>query len=121
MPAPRVLPKEHAPAPRLALVDNIDVAGDIIDVAIEQNAEVVEALSAPPLPAGANAGKRYKRHLRLAGKGRNGDVEIRRYAGPCHPTALTVAKQIQARHGGHLHVTGPCTVAVRNYPPERNR
>lgn len=120
MPAPRVLPKEHR-APRLALVDNIDVAGDIIEVALVQNNEVVEALSAPPLPAGANAGKRYKRHLRLAGKGRNGDVEIRRYAGPCHPAALAKAGEILAQRGGYLHVTGPCTVAVRNYPPEGKR
>lgn len=117
MPAPRVLPKEHCTAPRLALVDNIDVAGDIIDAAIEQNAVVVEKLSAPPKPV-RNTPAFYRRHLRLTGRGRNGDVEIRQYDGPCHPAALAKAEEILAQRGGYLHITGPCTVAVRNYPPE---
>lgn len=117
MPAPRVLPKEHSTAPRLALVDNIDVADSIVSEAKRRNLQVVEALELPPAPAPVTRG-RYRRHLKLTGKGRNGDVEVTRYAGPCHPTALAVAKLLQARHGGYVHITGPCTLAVRNYPPE---
>lgn len=117
MPAPRVLPKEHCPAPRLSLVDNIDVAGDILTVAQERNLRVVEALEAPP-KARRNTPAYYRKRLHLEGKGRNGDVEVRRYDGPCHPTALAVAEEITARRGGYIHITGPCTVAILNYPPE---
>lgn len=117
MPAPRVLPKEHCTAPRLALVDNIDVADDILTEARRRNLQVVEALEAPPKPTRRTPGH-YRKHLHLTGKGRNGDVEVRRYTGPCHPSALAAAEVIAARFGGWIDVTGPFTVAVRNHPRE---
>lgn len=118
MPAPRVLPKENHTAPRLSLVDNVgEVADSIVNKAQDQNDQWMNVVELPPLPAPQTRG-RYRRHLKLEGRGRNGDVEVRRYAGPCHPTALAVAEEITARRGGYIHITGPCTVAVRNYPPE---
>lgn len=120
MPAPRVLPKEHCTAPRLALVDNIDVAADILTEAQRLNAQVVETLELPPVPAPVTRG-RYRRHLKLEGKGLNGPVEVRRYDGPVHPAVLAMAEEIMADHGGYVHITGPYTVAVRNHPPKGKR
>lgn len=117
MPAPRVLPKETCTAPRLSLVDNIDVAEDILDEARKRNLTVVEKLEEPAKPR-RNTPAYYRKRLHLEGRGRNSDVEVRHYEGPCHPTALAMAEEIMARRGGYLHITGPCTVAVRNYPPE---
>lgn len=118
MSAPRVLPKENRPAPHLSIVDNIDVAEDILNEARRRNLQVVETLELPPAPRRRTPAF-YRKRLHLEGKGLNGDVEIRRYDGPCHPAALALAKEIKARRGGFLHVTGPCTVAVRNYPQEK--
>lgn len=117
MSAPRVLPKEQHPEPRLSLVDNIDVAGDIIEAASARNAEVIELLERAPKPARNGPGF-YRKRLHLEGKGRNGDVQVTRYSGPCHPVALARAEEILGQRGGYLHITGPYTVAVRNYPPE---
>lgn len=119
MPAPRVLPKEHCTEPRLSIVDNIDVAGDIIDEARRRNLRVVEALEEPAKPR-RNTPAYYRKRLHLEGKGLNGDVEVRYYSGPCHPRALAMAEEIIAERGGYLHITGPCSVTVLNHPPENH-
>lgn len=119
MRAPRVLPTERSTAPRLSLVDNIqvDAAAPIIEAALDQNAKVCDLLSLPPVPR-RNTPSNYRKRLHLEGKGLNGDVEVRRYDGPCHLAAVAKAEEIVAERGGWIHITGPYTLAIRNYPPE---
>lgn len=114
----RVLPKEK-PTPHLALVDNVGVGDPIVAEAKKQQEDRLELIDAGFEPARLHDTGRAPRKRRPR-VNRNGP--IRRtftYKGPCDPVALSVAKDIQARHGGYIQKVNAHCVIVTNYPPER--
>lgn len=112
----RVLPKDK-PQPHLALVDNVGVGDPIVNEAVRQQETRLELIDAGlPLetPKPTPRGRRTRTPKRIS--------PIRRtftYKGRCDPVALSVAREIQARHGGYIQKVNATCVIVTNYPPER--
>lgn len=112
----RVLPAEK-PTVHLALVDNVGAGDPIVSEAVRQQNVRLEIVESDK-PAGEYVPAPRKRRPRKPAR----ISPIRRtftYKGPCDPVALSVAKDIQARHGGYLQRVNATCVIVTNYPPER--